>query len=62
MAQEDELRRSMGGVPLEYVKGIESIAEATGEPRTELWRVLLFATAAVLMIEQFLAWTWGRRR
>lgn len=62
MAQEDELRRSMGGVPLEYVKGIESIAEATGEARTELWRVLLFATAAVLMIEQFLAWTWGRRR
>lgn len=61
MAQEDELRRSMGGVPLEYVKGIERIAEATGEARTELWRVLLFATAAVLMIEQFLAWTWGRR-
>jgi hypothetical protein len=62
MAQEDELRRSMSGVPLEYVKGTNDIAEATGEARTELWRILLFAAAAVLMVEQFLAWTWGRRR
>ncbi len=62
IAQEDELRRAMGDVAFEYIKGLDLLSGAAGETRTELWRLLLFATALVLMTEQSLAWWWGRRR
>jgi len=62
MAQETELRQYMGDVPFDYVKGVEGFTESTGKPRTELWRLFLFAAAAVLMTEQCLAWWWCRKR
>ncbi len=60
-ADEAELRRSMGGVPFQYVNGLDQLRGGNGEARTELWRLMLIAAAATLMIEQFLAWSWGRR-
>ena len=62
MAQEDELRRAMGQVPVEYVEGTDQLAQTGDERRTELWRFFLFMTAAILLGEQGLAWRWGRRR
>ena len=62
MANEDELRRAMGDVAFEYIKGLDQLSGAAGETRTELWRLLLFATVLALMLEQSLAWWWGRRR
>ncbi|MFQ5591890.1 MAG: BatA domain-containing protein [Phycisphaerae bacterium] len=62
MANEEEIRRAAGGVPFDYIKGIDRLGGRTGEGRIEYWRPVLFATVAVLLCEQFLAWRWGRRR
>src|SRR3972149_3908500 len=62
MALETELRRAMGGLPFEYVQGLDRIAQAADEARIELWRPVLIFAAWVLMSEQCLAWWWGRRR
>jgi len=59
---EDELRRGVGDLPVEYVRGVERLAGSTGEARTEFWRACLLAVVVLLMTEQFLAWRWGRRR
>jgi hypothetical protein len=59
---EDELRRALTGVPFEYLVGIDKLMGASGEPRLELWRPALLSMVAVLMLEQTLAWWWGRRR
>ncbi len=61
-AREDELRRSVGDLPVEYIRGIDRLAGSTGEARTEFWRVCLLGAVLLLMTEQFLAWRWGRRR
>ncbi len=61
-ASEDELRRSVGDLPMEYIRGIDRLAGSTGEARTEFWRVCLLGVVLLLMTEQFLAWRWGRRR
>ncbi len=61
-ASETELRRTLGGIPFEYVQGLERLGEAAGETRVELWKPILFGVAMVLMMEQLLAWVWGRRR
>ena len=60
--REGELRQALGDVPFDYVEGIDELTGAVGEIRTELWRVFLLAAAAILMVEQYLAWLWGRRR
>jgi hypothetical protein len=62
MAQETELRRALGGLPFEYVQGLERVAQAADETRIELWRPVLIFAMLVLMSEQCLAWWWGRRR
>jgi hypothetical protein len=62
MALETELRRALGGLPFEYVQGLERVAQAADEARVELWRPVLIFAALVLMSEQCLAWWWGRRR
>ncbi len=61
-ANESELRQANEGVPIEYVDGVEALSGEVGNPRTEMWRLVLFAVVAVLLFEQFLAWSWGRRR
>ncbi|MDO8631096.1 MAG: hypothetical protein Q7R41_11450, partial [Phycisphaerales bacterium] len=62
MAADEVLGRTMGGMPFEYVRGLDQLAGAAGEARTELWTPLLLAAMAALMAEQSLAWWWGRRR
>jgi hypothetical protein len=62
MAADEVLGRTMGGVPFEYVRGLDQLAGAAGEARTELWTPLLLAAMAALMAEQSLAWWWGRKR
>ncbi|MEK7731900.1 MAG: hypothetical protein AAB363_08590, partial [Planctomycetota bacterium] len=62
MALETELRRALGGLPFEYVQGLERVAQAADEARIELWRPVLIFAVLVLMSEQCLAWWWGRRR
>ena len=57
-----ELRRAMGDTPFEHVKGLDAVSATVGDSRTEIWRMLLFAAAALLIGEQSLAWWWGRRR
>ncbi|MFQ5494915.1 MAG: hypothetical protein ACE5EX_06000, partial [Phycisphaerae bacterium] len=61
-ADEGTLRGMMGEIPFDYMKGVAGLSGGTGEARTELWRLVLFAVAGVLMCEQVLAWRWGRRR
>jgi hypothetical protein len=59
---EEELRAALRGVPFDYVHGLDKLAGAAGEARTEWWRFFLVAAAVLLMSEQTLAWWWGRRR
>lgn len=59
---EDDLHRALGDLPVEYIRGIDQLTGATGEARAEFWRPCIVALMLVLMGEQFLAWTWGRRR
>ena len=61
-ATEQELRKNVGDLPVEYIRGIDRLAGSTGEARTEFWRLCLFGAVLLLMTEQFLAWHWGRRR
>lgn len=61
-ASETDIRRTMGGLPFEYVRGIDRLVSAAGEARIELWKPILLLAMVVLMSEQFLAWRWGRRR
>ena len=62
MAQEEQLRRTVGGIPMDYVRGVEKLLDASDEGRTELWRSFLLAVLLVLMGEQTIAWWWGRGR
>jgi hypothetical protein len=62
MADDDDIRQVMDGVPHLYVKGFDRLAGVTNEAKTELWTTVLMAAALVLMSEQFLAFWWGRRR
>ena len=61
-ASQAELRRAMGDVPYTYIEGLDQLAGAGGEARTELWRLALVVAFVLLMLEQALAWSWGRRR
>lgn len=62
VAEESELRKTMGDLPFQYIKGIDQLTGRAGEARTEYWRVCLVLAAIVLLAEQGLAWLWGRRR
>jgi len=61
-AEERELRQAMPGVLFEYVDELDKLAGAPGESRRELWRLFLFAAAGVLLLEQGLAYRWGKKR
>jgi hypothetical protein len=62
IATEDELRSSLRGVPLEVIRGDESLGDGSGEARKEMWRKVLAMLFIVLMAEHGLAWWWGRKR
>lgn len=59
-AAEDELRRALAGVPLDYVAGPAAAQDESDEGRKELWPALVIAVIGVLMLEQLLAWRFGR--
>lgn len=61
-AEEVELRNMMGDLSFEYVKGLDALSGVAGDARVEFWRLFLFMALIALMLEQFLAWRWGRRR
>lgn len=52
---EDEIRRALGDLPVDYIRGIDRLAGSTGEARTEFWRVCVIAVVLFLLSEQFLA-------
>ncbi len=60
-AREEELRAAMPDIPLEYVASVEQLRTFASDRRTEWWPAFLVAAAAVLMLEQTLAWSFGRR-
>lgn len=59
---EAELRRALAGVPFEYIAGLDQLSTLTEEARVEVWRPVLMTLVCLLMLEQTLAWWWGRRR
>ncbi len=59
-APEDALRTVFSGLPVEYVAGVASADDEADEGRRELWPAFLALAMAVLMLEQFLAWRFGR--
>jgi hypothetical protein len=59
-ANEQDLRRSLDGLKVEYIEGIAMEMEGTDGGRKELWPMLLVAAMGLLMIEQVMAWRFGR--
>jgi len=61
-AGEEDLRKSLSGASFEYVEDVDGLVGGEGESRTELWRIVLLTAVAMLMLEQTLAFAWGKRR
>lgn len=59
---ETMLRRALPGLRFDYVAGLDKLSGEAGEARVEWWRGALALAFFTLMIEQTLAWRWGRRR
>ena len=59
-AAEDELRASLSGVEIAYIAGVPEAEDANDEGRREIWPAMLIFALVILMIEQFLAWRFGR--
>ncbi|MCH7814587.1 MAG: hypothetical protein IID40_11275, partial [Planctomycetes bacterium] len=61
-ADEAELRRVMPGIRVVYLRSADDADGLAEVGRRELWRGILPAVLLVLMVEQALAFTFGRRR
>jgi len=61
-ADEADLRRAAGSVPIEFIRGREALRADSTENRTELWRIFVSLAILILLGEHFLAWRWGRGR
>ena len=59
-ASEPELRATLSGVDVQYIAGVPEAQNATDEGRREIWPGVLIMALAVLMVEQALAWRFGR--
>lgn len=59
-AAPDELRASLAGVEIAYIEGVPEAEDDNDEGRREIWPAMLIFALAVLMLEQFLAWRFGR--
>ncbi len=59
-ATEQDLRQSLDGLQVEYIDGVAMASDETDSGRKELWPMLLVAAMGLLMVEQMLAWRFGR--
>ncbi|MCG3131107.1 MAG: hypothetical protein FLDDKLPJ_01883 [Phycisphaerae bacterium] len=58
--REEDLRRTFDGVPMRYVAGADG-GSIDAAARREFWSFFVVAAALTLMLEQTLAWWFGRR-
>ncbi len=58
----NELKQALGDAHVEIGRGRVSLSLGASGSRMEVWPSLLLALAGVLCLEQFLAWSFGRRR
>ncbi len=61
-ADEADVKKRLGDANVKWLKGHASLTAGATGARSEFWRTILFALVLVLCTEQFLAWTFGRRR
>ncbi|MEX2214569.1 MAG: BatA domain-containing protein [Phycisphaeraceae bacterium] len=59
---EEEFKKRMGDANVKLVSGQASLNAGTTGARSEFWRTVLIVLVLALCVEQFLAWTFGRRR
>ena len=59
---EADLKKKLGSAKVTILTGKASLASGATGARSELWPTVLLLLVSVLCIEQFLAWTFGRRR
>jgi len=57
----EDLQKKLGE-KVKLVQGQASLEAGAAGARSEFWRSVLIALVAVLLLEQFLAWTFGKRR
>jgi hypothetical protein len=57
---EAQLRSVLAGISFDYVKGSAELGEAKQTKRREFWPAVLLVAVGILMLEQFLAWRFGR--
>jgi hypothetical protein len=57
-----DLRRRLGNAPVRILPDLDIPTDSTPATRRELWRGALLLLVLVLLLEQFLAWQFGRRR
>jgi hypothetical protein len=62
VASARELDTALGDVPHEYVQADDAFLRDDRRARRELWPAVLLALAAILMLEQTLAWWFGTPR
>jgi hypothetical protein len=61
-ADSSELRRRLGDTSVDLVSGMGQFRAGEAGGQGEIWRTLLIALAATLIVEQFLGWRFGQRR
>jgi hypothetical protein len=62
-ADDADVKKRMGEANnVKWLKGNAALTAGAVGARSEFWRTILFLLVAVLCIEQFLAWSFGRRR
>lgn len=61
-ADEADVKKRLGDANVKWLKGHAALTAGATGARSEFWRAILFALVLVLCTEQFLAWTFGRRR
>lgn len=61
-ADEADVKKKLGDANVKWLKGNASLTAGAAGAKSEFWRTILIALVLVLCTEQFLAWTFGRRR